>query len=128
MECCFPSNPSRLGYRKKILGLWNSKGLFFITEQWLVDQTNNIHKRGWLTKIELEKIKRKIELDNGNRNYTDPDNVTPQETNTTTMFEEELSIEQVNETPNQIQDAWYTIKEQFNEEEGKLLSLMGGKR
>ena len=32
MECYFRSNPSRLGYRKRMLELWNSKGLFFITE------------------------------------------------------------------------------------------------
>ena len=32
-------------------------------------------------------------------------NVTPQETNTTTMHEEEPSIEQVDETPNKNQDA-----------------------
>ena len=69
--------------------------LFFITEQQLVDQAKNIHKRGWLTEIEFEEIERKIELDNGNKIDNDPDNVTPQETNTTTMSEEEPSIEQV---------------------------------
>ena len=36
------------------------------------------------------------------------------------MFEEEPSIEQADETPNENQDAWYTIKEPFNEEEEKL--------
>ena len=112
-----------------MLELWNGKGLFFITEQWLVDQANNIHKRGWSTEIELEQIERKIELENGNRSDTDPDNVTPQETNTTTMSEEEPSIEQVDENTNENQDAWYTINEPFNEEEEKLfkrlLTLMG---
>ena len=33
IECYFRSNPSRLGYRKRILELWNGKVLFFITEQ-----------------------------------------------------------------------------------------------
>ena len=89
MECYFRSNPSRLGYRKRMLELWNGTGLFFIKEQWLVDQANNIRKRGWLTEIELEEIERKIELGNDNRNNTDPDNVTPQKANTTTMSEEE---------------------------------------
>ena len=59
------SNATR--YRKRLLKLWNRKGLFFITEQWLVDQVNNICKRGWLTKILLEEIERKIELDNDKR-------------------------------------------------------------
>ena len=49
MECYFRSNPNRLGYRKRMLQLWNSKGLFFITEQRLVDQANNIRKLDWLT-------------------------------------------------------------------------------
>ena len=46
IECYFRSNPSRLRDQERMLGLWNSKSLFFITEQWLVDQTNNIHKKG----------------------------------------------------------------------------------
>ena len=83
MGCYFRCNPSRLGYRKRMLGLWNSKGLFFIIEQRLVDQADNIRKKGQLTEVELEEIKRKIEFDNGNRNDTDPENVTPLETNTT---------------------------------------------
>ena len=87
MECYFCSNLSRLGYRKRMLELWNSKSLFFINEQQLVDQAINILKKSWLTEIELEQIEGKIELDNGNRNNTDPDNITPQETNTTTMSE-----------------------------------------
>ena len=71
MEFYFCSNPSRLGYRKRMLELWNSKSLFFITEQRLVDQANTIRQRGWLTEIELEKKKRKIELDNSNSDDTD---------------------------------------------------------
>ena len=101
MERHFRSNPSRLGYQKIIRELCNSKGLFFITEQRLFDQANNIHRRGWLTEIELENKKRKLELDNDNWNDTDPDNVTLQETSTTVMSEEELSIKPVNETPNE---------------------------
>ena len=45
------------------------------------------------------KRKRGIKADNGNKNDTDSDNVKTQETNTATMSEEELSIEQVDETP-----------------------------
>ena len=132
IECYFRSNPSRLRDQERMLGLWNSKGLFFITEQWLVDQTNNIHKKGQLNKIKLEDIKRKIELDNSYKNDTDPENITSQETNTTTMFEEELSFEQINETPNANKNVWYTIKQPFNEEEEKLferlVTLIGSKR
>ena len=85
-----------------------------------------------MNKIKLEDIKRKIELDNSYKNDTDPENFTSQETNTTTMFEEELSFEQINETPNANKNVWYTIKQPFNEEEEKLferlVTLMGSKR
>ena len=104
----------------KNAGTMEQRKSVFITEQRLVDQANNIRKRGWLTELEVEEIERKTELDNGKKNDTDPDNVTPKETNTTAMFEEEPSIEQADETPNENQDAWYTIKEPFNEEEEKL--------
>ena len=105
IQCYFRCNQSRLGYRERMLKQWNSKGLFFITEQRLVYLANNIRTRSWLTEIELEEIKKKIELDNGNMNDTDTDNVTLQETNTTTMSKEEPFIEQVDETPNENQHA-----------------------
>ena len=46
MECHFRSNPSRLGYQKIIQELWNSKGLFFITEQLLFDQAKQYPQKG----------------------------------------------------------------------------------
>ena len=58
MDCYFATNPSRLGEWKRMLEQWNSKGLFFITEQWLVGQASNICKWGWLTEIELEETEK----------------------------------------------------------------------
>lgn len=40
------------------------------------------------------------------------------------MSEEELSIKQVDETPNENQDAWHAIKEPFDEEEVKLFERL----
>ena len=40
------------------------------------------------------------------------------------MSEEELSIEQVDETPNENQDAWHAIKEPFDEGEVKLFERL----
>ena len=70
MECYSRSNPSRLRYWKRMLELAKYFltvflfCFFFFTEQWLVDQANNISESGWLTEIEMGKIKWKIEFDN----------------------------------------------------------------
>ena len=40
------------------------------------------------------------------------------------MLAEELSVKPVNETPNENQNAWYTIKEAFNKEEEKLFGRL----
>ena len=64
MECYYKGVPSRRGYRKRMLGLWGEKGMFIVTEQRLVDQSNEIRKRGWLTDLELEEIIRRIEYGN----------------------------------------------------------------
>ena len=69
MECYSPSNPSRLRYWKRMLELAKYfltvfLFCFFYTEQWLVDQANNICESGWLTEIELGEIKWKLEFDN----------------------------------------------------------------
>ena len=40
------------------------------------------------------------------------------------MYEEEPSIEQVDETPNENQDTRYTIKKPFNKEEEKLFERL----
>ena len=41
--------------------IWRDKGMFNITEQRLMDQQSLLRKKQWLTKLELEEIKRKIE-------------------------------------------------------------------
>ena len=64
MECYYRSVPSRRGYRKRMLDLWREKSMFIVTEQRLVDQSNQIRKRGWLTDLELEEIIRRIEYGN----------------------------------------------------------------
>ena len=40
------------------------------------------------------------------------------------MSEEDPFIEQVDKTPNENQDAWYSIKEPFNEEQEKLFERL----
>ena len=56
MECFYKSVPNRIGYRKRMLDLWKEKGMFIVTEKRLVDQCNQVRKRGWLANLELEEI------------------------------------------------------------------------
>ena len=40
MECYLLSEPKVRGYRKRMLSLWLQKGMFWVSEQRLVDQEN----------------------------------------------------------------------------------------
>ena len=44
MECHLLSEPKIRGYRKRMLSLWQQKGMFWVSEQRLVDQANTIRK------------------------------------------------------------------------------------
>ena len=59
MECYLLSEPKIGGYRKQMLSLWLQKGMFWVSEQSLVDQANTIRRNSWLTKLEIEELKRK---------------------------------------------------------------------
>ena len=41
--------------------IWDEKGLFQANEQRIVDQARMIRVNGWLTDIEIEEIRRRIE-------------------------------------------------------------------
>ena len=60
MECYLLSEPKIRGYRKRMLSLWLQKGMFWISEQRLVDQANTIRKNIWMTELEIEEPERKI--------------------------------------------------------------------
>ena len=47
-----------------MLDLWGEKGMFIVTDQRLVDQSNQIKKKGWLTDLELDEIISRIEYGN----------------------------------------------------------------
>ena len=44
IECYLLSEPKIRGYRKRMLSLWLQKGMFWVSEQRLVDQTNTIRR------------------------------------------------------------------------------------
>ena len=47
--------------RQRIFREWRIRGTFESTKQWLFDQVRAIRTNGWLSELELEVIKRKIE-------------------------------------------------------------------
>ena len=64
MECYLRSQPEVRGYRKRMLEIWESKDLFTVSEQRLADQVKQIKDKKWLTFVEIEELKRKIESTN----------------------------------------------------------------
>ena len=60
MECYLLSEPKIRGYRKRMLSLWLQKGMFWVSEQRLVDQANIICRNSWMTKLEIKELERKV--------------------------------------------------------------------
>ena len=58
MECY--NEPKIRGYRKRMLSLWLQKGMFWVSEQRLVDQANTIRRNSWMTELEIEEQERKV--------------------------------------------------------------------
>ena len=54
------SEPKIRGYRKRMLRLWLQKGMFWVSEQILVDQANTIRRNSWMTELEIEELERKV--------------------------------------------------------------------
>ena len=60
MECYLLSEPNVRGYRKHMLSLWLNKGMFWVSEQRLVDQTNTIRRNSWMTELEIKELERNL--------------------------------------------------------------------
>ena len=60
MVCYLLSEPKIRGYRKRMLSLWQQKGMFWVSEQRLVDQANTIRRNSWMTELEIEELERKV--------------------------------------------------------------------
>ena len=55
----FIEEPKIRGYRKHTLSLWLQKGLFWVSEQRLVDKANTIRRNNWMTQLEIEELEKK---------------------------------------------------------------------
>ena len=60
MESCLLSEHKIKGYRKSMLSLWLQKGMFWVLEQRLLNQTNTISKNSWMTELKKDGLKRKV--------------------------------------------------------------------
>ena len=58
MKCYLLSEPKIRGYRKRVLSLWLQKGMFWVSEQRLVDQANIIHRNSWMTELDIQELER----------------------------------------------------------------------
>ena len=77
MECYFLSKPidenGRLvrSYRRRMHNIWKERELPIVTEQRLCDHTRAIRKNEWFTVVEMEEIRRRLEVDSGNEQGND---------------------------------------------------------
>ena len=80
MECFYRSRPFDeegkpiRGYRQRMFREWKEKGMFESTEQRVCDQARAIRKNGWLSELELEMIRRKIDDERQVNSVMDEDN------------------------------------------------------
>ena len=60
MDWYLLSEPKIRGYIKRMLSLCLQKGMFWVSEQRLVDQANSICRNSWMTELEIEELERKV--------------------------------------------------------------------
>ena len=60
MKCYLLSEPKVRGYRKRMLSLWLSKGMFWVSEQRLVEQVNIICRNTWMTELDMQEPERNL--------------------------------------------------------------------
>ena len=60
MECYLLSEPKIRGYRKHMQSLWLQNGMFWVSEQRLVDQANTICRNSWMIELQIEGLEKKV--------------------------------------------------------------------
>ena len=60
MECYLLNELMIRKYTKRMLSLWVHKGMFWLSEQRLVDQANTTRRNSWMTELEIEELERKV--------------------------------------------------------------------
>ena len=60
MECDLLIELKIRACKRRMLSLWLQKGMFWVSEQRLVDQANIIRRNSWMTELEIEELERKV--------------------------------------------------------------------
>ena len=116
MECYFLSKPTDengkpiRGYRRRMHNIWKERELPTVTEQRLCDQARAIRKNEWFTTVELEEIRRRLEVDSGNEEGNDPNRQLPETEVQEHGQTEEISVE-INRTDEQSEQESCMIEE-----------------
>ena len=54
------SEPKVTGYRRQMLNLWLNKGMFWVSEQRLLDHAKTIHRNSWMNELEIDELERNL--------------------------------------------------------------------
>ena len=71
LHCYFKCNPTKRGYRKRMMEIWQELSIFQTTSQRLTDQVRTIMKRGWFPELKIIEIHQSI--NDQERRNTSPD-------------------------------------------------------
>ena len=77
MECYFLSKPIDengrpvRGYGRRMHNIWKERELPTVIEQRLCDQARALRKNEWFTAVEMEEIRRRLEVDSDNEEGND---------------------------------------------------------
>ena len=77
LHCYFRGNPTQIGYRKRMIEIWQECA-DFQTSQKLADQVRTIIKKGWFSDLEILKIHQKINNEQDSNTVPDTSNINKQ--------------------------------------------------
>ena len=67
-----------------MLSLWLNKGMFWVSAQRLVDQTNTISRNNWITELDIDELERTLAE---NDSYKEEERSTEEEINPPPLFQ-----------------------------------------
>ena len=128
MECHLLSESKVRGYRKCILSLGLNKGVFWVSEQRLVDQANTICRNSLMNELEIEELERNLAENNSykeeDRSVDDTGNNSGQELrDILTAFEADEEIDNIEEEEVAINEKIAEVLERRQKDKFQLLEI-----